>query len=493
MRSDALRVLFVSSECTPLVKTGGLGDVSAALPAALRARGIDVRMLLPGYPGVFAGVEHVAETATLALLDPPLPSALLEARLANGVPLLILDNPPLYRRDGGPYQDAAGEDWQDNALRFGLLSRAAAVLGSNSSPLSWRPQIVHSHDWPAALAPAYLHYAPAARAASIVTVHNLAFQGNFDSRMVEPLALPQASFDAEGLEFHGRLSFLKAGLHYADAITTVSPTYAREIQTEACGAGMHGLLQRRNAALTGILNGIDVTEWNPATDRHLPHHYDVATLERKRLVKRMLRERLGLEQGKDELPLLGVVSRLTHQKGADLLVQAAPELIALPAQLAILGSGQREHETALRALAIDHPGRIAVRIGFDEPLAHLIEAGADMFLMPSRFEPCGLNQMYSQRYGTPPIAHATGGLADTIVDCRTEAGPVSGASGFLFDQPTVPALIAAVRRALARYRQPEDWQALQRNGMARDFSWALPAQRYDELYRQLAACRATAE
>jgi starch synthase len=495
MKSDALRVLFVSPECTPLAKTGGLADVSAALPAALRKLHIDVRVLLPGYPGVFAGVGHARDVAALTLLKPPLPARLLEARLASGVPLLILDSPPLYRRDGGPYQDESGEDWKDNALRFGLLSQAAAVLASASSPLSWRPQIVHGNDWPAALAAAYLHYAAAARAASIVTVHNLAFQGNFDSGMIAPLGLPPASFAAEGLEFHGHLSFLKAGLHYADAITTVSPSYAREIQTEACGAGMHGLLQRRRAALSGILNGIDATEWDPATDRHFQHRYSVDTLHRKALVKRALRERLGLGlvHDREDVPVLGVVSRLTHQKGADLLVHAARELVALPAQLAILGSGQREHEAALRALAIDHPGRIAVTIGFDEPLAHLIEAGADMFLMPSRFEPCGLNQMYSQRYGTPPIAHATGGLVDTIVDCGAAARPAAGASGFLFDQPTAPALVAAVRRAFARYRERDDWRTLQRNGMTRDFSWALPARRYAELYRQLAARRAIPE
>ena len=492
MRSDALRVLFVAPECAPLAKTGGLGDVSAALPAALRALGIDVRILLPGYPGVFAGVESTGDVAALTLLEPLRPARLLEARLANGVPLFILDNPPLYRRGGGPYQDESGEDWKDNALRFGLLSHAAAILGSAASPLSWRPQIVHGNDWPAALASAYLHYAAGSRAANVVTVHNLAFQGNFDSGMVAALALPPASFSAEGLEFHGRLSFLKAGLYYADAITTVSPTYAREIQTEIFGAGMHGLLQRRRAVLSGILNGIDTTAWDPATDRHLPHHYNVATLEHKQLVKRMLRDRLGLAHVEDDQPLLGVVSRLTHQKGADLLVQAAPELAALPAQLAILGSGQREYETALRALAIDYRGRIAVAIGFDEALAHLIEAGADMFLMPSRFEPCGLNQMYSQRYGTPPVAHATGGLTDTIVDCGAH-GAMAGASGFLFDEPTVPALVAAVRRALARYRERDGWRMLQRNGMARDFSWALPARRYAELYRQTVARRAVPE
>jgi starch synthase len=485
VNGDALRVLFVSPECAPLVKTGGLGDVSAALPAALRELGIDVRVLLPGYPGVLAGVNHAREVAQLTLFEPPRVSRLLESRLAGGVPLMVLDNPPLYRRGGGPYQDESGDDWKDNGLRFGLLSKAAALFGSASSPLSWRPHIIHGNDWPAALACAYLHYTSEPRAANLVTVHNLAFQGNFEAGMLAPLGLPPASFAAEGLEFHGQLSFLKAGLYYADAISTVSPTYAREIQGEAGGAGMHGLLQRRHTALSGILNGIDTTEWDPATDRHRPHHYSASSLERKRLLKRLLQERLKLAHDAQDMPLLGMVSRLTHQKGADLLVQAAPELVALPAQLAILGSGQREEEDALRALAAQHSGRIAVAVGFDEPLAHLIEAGADMFLMPSRFEPCGLNQMYSQRYGTPPIAHATGGLADTIVDYTR-----GNATGFLFDEPTAAALVAAAGRAAAVYRERDSWRRLQRNGMARDFSWIVPARQYAELYRRLVARRA---
>ncbi|MBI4206762.1 MAG: glycogen synthase GlgA [Betaproteobacteria bacterium] len=484
-----MRVLFVTPECAPLAKTGGLGDVSAALPAALRQLGIDVRVLLPGYPGVFAAVNHARELARLTLFEPPLASRLLETRLATGVPLMILDNPPLYRRDGGPYQNASGEDWRDNGLRFGLLSKAAAVLGSTSSPLPWRPQVIHCHDWPAALACAYLHYASGPRAANIVTVHNLAFQGNFDPGMVASLGLPPASYAADGLEFHGRMSFLKAGLVYADAITTVSPTYAHEIQSEACGAGMHRLLQRRRSVLSGILNGIDAAAWNPATDPYLPHHYRSDALERKRLDKQALQDRLQLAHDPDDVPLLGVVSRLTHQKGADLLVQAALELAALPAQLVILGSGQREHEDALRALAAHAPGRIAVTVGFDEALAHLIEAGADMFLMPSRFEPCGLNQMYSQRYGTPPIAHATGGLTDTIVDYSPGTLAAGNATGFLFDQPTVAALLAAVRRAVAVYRERDNWRMLQQNGMARDFSWIAAARQYAELYLRLAARR----
>jgi starch synthase len=427
--------------------------------------------------------------APLTLFDPPQASRLLESQLASGVPLIILDNPLLYRRAGGPYQDESGTDWKDNGLRFGLLSKAAALLGGASSPLSWRPHIIHGNDWPAALASAYLHYTSEPRAANLVTVHNLAFQGNFESAMLAPLGLPRTSFAAEGLEFHGQLSFLKAGLYYADAITTVSPTYAREVQTEAGGAGMHGLLQRRHAALSGILNGIDTTEWNPATDRHLPHHYGANTLERKRLIKQLLQERLKLAHDAEDVPLLGVVSRLTHQKGADLLVQAVPELLALPAQLVVLGTGQREQEDALRALAARHPAGIAVTTGFDEPLAHLIEAGADMFLMPSRFEPCGLNQMYSQRYGTPPVAHATGGLVDTVVDCSPQALAGGKATGFLFDGSTAAALVAAVARAIAVYRERDKWHQLQRNGMARDFSWIVPARRYAELYRRLVARR----
>jgi starch synthase len=493
VNGDALRVLFVSSECTPLVKTGGLGDVTAALPAALRELGIDVRILLPGYPGVFAHADHAVEVAQLDLFEPLRTSRLLQTTLASGVPLIILDNPPLYMRGGGPYQNESGEDWQDNGLRFGLLSKAAGQLGRASSPLSWRPQIIHGNDWPAALASAYLHYAPEPRASSILTVHNLAFQGHFESAMVAQLGLPPESFAAEGLEFHGRLSFLKAGLYYADAITTVSPTYAREIQTESGGAGMHGLLQRRHTVVSGILNGIATAEWDPATDGHLPHHYSAGALERKRLNKQELRGRLKLAGEGSDIPLLGMVSRLTHQKGADLLIRAAPELIALPTQLAVLGSGPREHEEALRALAARYPGRIAVTIGFDESLAHLIEAGADMFLMPSRFEPCGLNQMYSQRYGTPPIAHETGGLGDTIVDYSPQALASGKATGFLFNEPAAPALAFAVLRALAVYREPVQWQMLQRNGMARDFSWSLPARQYAKLYRRLVARRAAPE
>lgn len=483
MTPDALRVLFVTPECAPLAKVGGLGDVSAALPAALREEGIDVRVLLPGYPQVLDGMELASPAVEVNALA-ALPGArILEARLPGGVPLLILDH-PLYARKGGPYQGANGDDWPDNALRFGLLSRVAAQVAARSSPLPWRPEILHLNDWPAALAAAYRSKSGEARAPMLLTVHNLAFQGNFEPALLAALELPAEIFSPEGLEFHGRLSFLKAGLVYADAITTVSPRYAQEIQTARYGAGMEGVLQQRRAALCGILNGIDTTQWDPGRDPMLPHHYTSGTLDEKRRLKPALRERMRLAATPAELPLAGFIGRLTHQKGADLLIAAAPALASL-VQLAVLGSGQPAHEDALRDLAGRFPGRIAVHVGFDERLAHLIEAGADMFLMPSRFEPCGLNQMYSQRYGTPPIGRSTGGLADTIVDCSPESLTLGRANGFLFHEPTAAALIAAVERAVAVYRKPEAWLRLQRNGMARDFSWRGPARNYAGLYRRL--------
>ena len=484
-RGSELRVLFVTSECAPLIKVGGLGDVSAALPAALRAIGIDVRVLLPGYAAVMSRVGASAPLASLEILGHR--ARLLDARLASGVPLIVLDCPALFQRSGGPYQDEAGVDWPDNAMRFGVLSRTAAMLGCAASPLGWQPDVVHLNDWPAALAAAYLHYEHGRRSTSIVTIHNLAFQGNFEPGVLRHLQLPAESYAAEGLEFHGLVSFLKAGLHYADAITTVSPTYAQEIQHEATGAGMHGILRHRSLALTGILNGIDTNEWDPAADPWLPAHYSAGTLARKADVKRALASRLGLGAISPAVPLLGFVGRLTHQKGTDLLVAAAPDLLAMNTRLVVLGSGAREQQDALRELADRYPGMVSTTFGFDEPLAHLIEGGADLFIMPSRFEPCGLNQMYSQRYGTPPVAHATGGLADTIVDCTEQTLAAGTATGFLFRELSARALVAAVARALDVYRTPERWRSLQRSGMAQDFSWTRPARQYAALYRQLAA------
>ena len=464
----ATRVLFAAPECAPLTKTGGLGDVAGALPAALRALGVDVRVLLPAY-GALPG----REVAALELLGKRV--RLLESTLPSGVPLYLLDCPELYMRNGGPYQTGDGEDWPDNALRFGLLSRVAALLGGAGSPLDWRPDVVHCNDWPTALAPLYLQREKDP-AASLMTVHNLAFQGLFEAQVLDSLALPRSDFSVERLEFYGRLSFLKGGLACADAITTVSPSYAAEIQAEAQGCGLDGLLRHRRAVLSGILNGIDEDVWDPARDPLIAERYDAASLEAKRANKAALQQRMELRVDAG-VPLLGMVGRLTHQKGVDMVIAAAAELLALPAQLVVLGKGDRGQEHALAALAARHPGKVAVATGFNEELAHLIEAGADLFLMPSRFEPCGLNQMYSQRYGTPPVAHATGGLVDTIVD---------GETGFLFERPERAALLAAVRRAVAAWRDRARWQTIQRAGMARDFSWAEPARRYADLYLRLA-------
>ena len=464
-----MRILFVTPECAPLTKTGGLGDVSAALPAALRELGLDVRQLLPGYSDVLAGTQGAAEIGRLHVLG-------FDLRLLEAGAFLVIDCPTLYKREGGPYQDSAGADWADNALRFAVLSKAASLLAGENSPLAWRPECLHCNDWPAALAAAYLSFDAQASAASVVTVHNLAFQGNFDAALLGRLGLPARSFSVDGLEFHGRLSFLKAGLAYADAITTVSPSYAREIQGEAFGCGLDGLLRQRRQSLTGILNGVDTALWDPASDPMITAPYDAAHLEGKALNKQALQFRLRLKVDA-QVPLIGVVSRLTHQKGSDLLAEALDDLVKLPVQLAVLGKGEARAEDALRAAAERYPGRVSVTIGFDETLAHGIEAGSDIFLMPSRYEPCGLNQMYSQRYGTPPVAHATGGLIDTIED---------GKSGFLFAPAEAGALIEAVRRAIGLRRDPGRWHEMRRRGMQRDFSWCAAARQYAALYSRLA-------
>ncbi len=486
--ASPLRVLYATSECAPLVKTGGLGDVSAALPVELARLGIDARILLPGYRQVLAQLPQLRTLARLAPSAGLPASTLLQGQTPSGLPLYLLDCPEFYDRPGGPYQDETGSDWGDNALRFGLLSRVAALLGSADSPLDWYPQVLHCNEWQTGLAPAYLHHASGARAATLLTIHNLAFQGIFGPELVAALGLPPDSFHPEGVEYYGKLSFLKAGLQFADAISTVSPRYALEIQSEALGFGLHGLLAARRDSLHGILNGIDTGLWNPATDPLIASRYSDATLAAKAGNKRALQGRLGLAADPD-VPLFAVVSRLTEQKGLDWLLEIAPQLPALPAQLALLGGGETQFERGFAALAARHPREISATIGFDEELAHLIEAGADAFLMPSRFEPCGMNQMYSQRYGTPPVVRATGGLADTVVDCTPAALADGSASGFVFHEPSAAALLAAVGRAAAAWRDADTWRALQRNGMARDFSWGASARRYAGIYAQLANSR----
>ncbi len=476
-----MKVLFATSELAPWVKTGGLGDVAGALPAALRALGIDVRVLVPAYPALlkdFPDAETVARPHRLGGLLPA--PALKQALAADGTPLLLLDYPHYFDRPGNPYLGPEGRDWLDNHLRFGLLSRVAAWIGSAASTLEWQPDVIHCHDWQTGLAAAYLNYLPGRQAKSLFTLHNLAFQGLFDHASLFELGLPDAAWQMHGVEFYGYLSFLKAGLQHADAITTVSPSYAREIQTDTEGMGMAGLLRHRSKNLSGILNGIDTKVWNPASDPCLEHKYSARHLEGKAANKAALQAQLGLEQRAD-LPLLAVVSRLTEQKGLDLLLEVAPQLLKLPAQLVILGSGAHDMEQAFTAVAHRHKTQCAVTIGFDEALAHRIEAGADIFVMPSRFEPCGLNQMYSLRYGTPPVVRATGGLADTVIDATDE----KHGNGFVFGPATADGLLQALRRATDAWHEPERWRRLQKRGMARDSSWEESARHYVDLYRKL--------
>ena len=486
-RQAPARILFATPEIAPWVKTGGLGDVGAALPAALAEAGLEVRVLVPGYPALLAAFP---ERSTLVRIDAgggQIPAAAISrAALRPGLELLLLECPACYARDGGPYQDRSGRDWADNALRFGLLSRAAALLASRQTPLDWSPDVMHCNDWQTALAPAYLRYRLQPACATVTTIHNLAFQGLFPATLLEALDLPASAMAIDGVEFHGSISFLKAGLQHSDRITTVSPGYAREICEPEHGCGLDGLLRyrrdRRSGDLSGILNGIDTRAWNPATDRLLAAPYSSGSLAGKATNRTALATRLGLELG-DDTPILGVVGRMTEQKGVDLLLAAAPTLLERGARLAVLGSGEPAMQTAWRQLAAAYRGRIGAQIGFDEPLAHLIEAGADMFLMPSRFEPCGLNQMYSLAYGTPPVVRATGGLADTVIDCTPQSLAAGTANGFTFGPATTEALLEAVARAVATWRDADGWRRLQHNGMTRDWGWGAAARQYIELYQ----------
>ena len=475
-----LSILFATSEMAPWVKTGGLGDVAAALPAALYQAGHDIRVLLPNYPALQAAFPEARPVAELPALAPALPPARLLSAKAAGLPLLLLDCPAIYACPGNPYLDTYGDDRQDNPIRFGLLSRVAALLGQKRSPIGWQADVVHVNDWQSALAPAYLHYEGGA--ASVITVHNIAFQGCFGREHLAGLGLPEHAWRFDGVEYYGQLSFLKAGLQLASQISTVSPTYAREIQDEHFGYGLAPLMRHRASALRGILNGVDTEIWNPATDPALASNYAANRLAAKRQNKIVLQKEMGLDVAVDR-SLFGVISRLTQQKGLDLLLTIADRMTDLPAQLAVLGTGEKGLEAGLRALAKRYPGQIAVKLGFDEALAHRIEAGADCFLMPSRFEPCGLNQMYSLRYGTPPIVRATGGLADTVVDVSEETLANKTANGFVFHDDTPQALWRAMERVYRTQQDKRLWQRIQQNGMRLDFSWEHAARAYTSLYR----------
>lgn len=489
MAEEALRILYVTSEVFPLAKTGGLGDVSSVLPSTLRQLGVDARILMPAYAGIIAQLDAQPVGPPIPTLPDLAPVQLFRGTLPEAMPgaltpVYVIASPALYERPGGPYTDGNGHDWPDNALRFAVLSKVAALMGCGAGLDDWQPHIVHCNDWQSGLAPAYLALTPGARARSVISIHNLAFQGNFSPELLPVLGLPWSCFHPRGVEFYGQVSFLKAGLYYADHILTVSRSYAAEIQTAEFGFGLQGLLAESHERLTGILNGIDALRWNPATDPYLTAHYGVDDVAGKRENKRLLQARLTLDPHPD-WPILALVTRLTYQKGVDLILNLVEELIEQPLQLVVLGSGDKAFEAQWRAMAERYPGRIGVVIGYHEELAHLVEAGADLFLMPSRFEPCGLNQMYSMRYGTLPVVRRTGGLADSVVDITPRSLSEQTATGFVFENANREELRACLLRALLLYRDRETWRQVQSCGMRRDFSWSASAARYLELYRTL--------
>jgi starch synthase len=477
-----LNVLAVASEVYPLIKTGGLADVAGALPGALKAEGVTVRTILPGYPAVMKAIKRGKQVhAFTSHFGGP---ARIIAAKAAGLDLLVLDAPHLFDRAGGPYAGLDGRDFGDNAIRFAALSAAAAAVAQGLLP-DWRPDVVHAHDWQAGMTAAYLTFNGGPRTPLVFTVHNLAFQGQFDRKLLGALGLPAHAFTHDGIEYYGDIGFLKAGLRLADRITTVSPTYAAEICTPEWGMGLDGLIRGRADRLSGILNGVDTAVWDPAADPLIAQAYDGADLSGRAANKAALQARLGLEIAPDA-PLFGVVSRLSWQKGLDLLLSALPTILEAGGQLAVLGSGDGWMEDGFRKAAAWRAGRIGVQVGYDERLAHAIQAGVDALIVPSRFEPCGLTQLCALRYGAVPVVARVGGLADTVIDAGPMAVAAGSATGVQFSPVNGPMLESAIRRATGLYRNKPVWRGLQANGMASDVSWREPARAYADLYRDLA-------
>ena len=480
-----IRVLSIASEAVPLIKTGGLADVVGALPRAVAPYDVAMTTLVPGYPAVLAALGKAKPIhAWPSLLGEP---ARLLAGALGDHPLLVLDAPGLFAREGGPYGDRAGHDWADNGLRFAAFSRAAADLAGGVVK-GQRFDIAHAHDWQAALMAAYLRFAPNGEAPpSVVTIHNMAFQGHFPRALFDRLGLPREAWAIDGVEYHGGVGFLKAGLEAAWAITTVSPTYAREIRSAEFGMGLEGLIRARGGQVHGIVNGIDTHEWDPATDPQLAAPFTARTLARRAANRAAIEAEFGIEPGSG--PLFVVISRLTWQKGMDVLLQVADHLVGCGARLAVLGSGDKALEAAFVAAAGRHRGRIAVRIGYDEALSHRMQGGGDAILVPSRFEPCGLTQLYGLAYGCVPVVARTGGLVDTVIDANLAAIAAGTATGVQFNAVTAPALADAIERTVALYRQRAVWAAIQRSGMKSDFSWGHSGKAYADLYAQLLEAR----
>jgi len=480
-----LQVLAVASEIFPLIKTGGLADVVGALPAALTRENVRVRTLVPGYPAVMAAIEAPAVVREMEdLFGGP---ARILAGKAGALELFVLDAPHLFSRGGGPYADSGGRDWPDNPQRFAALARIGADIGGGALP-DYAPDIVHAHDWQAGLTSAYLRHAAGAHPGTVMTIHNLAFQGQFQADLFPSLGLPREAFGINGIEYHGDIGYLKAGIYYADRITTVSPSYAEEIRTSDAGMGLDGLLRSRGAVVSGILNGIDTEAWNPATDTAIAAPFSAKRIGQRAANKAELQSQFFLEPD-ETAPLFAVVSRLSWQKGLDLLLEALPTLLAAGAQLAVLGSGEPHLEDAFRSAAWFNPGRIGCRTGYHEETAHLVQAGCDAILVPSRFEPCGLTQLCALRYGAVPVVARVGGLADSVIDANPAALGSGVATGVQFSPVTGEMLRIAIERTVALYRQPAAWRKIQANGMASDFSWNEPARRYATLFRDLLAER----
>jgi starch synthase len=480
----AVSVLSVVSELFPLIKTGGLADVAGSLPLFLKREGIRITSLIPGYRPV---LEKLPAAEAIHHFDDLFggPARLLRAD-ADGLDILVIDAPHLYDRPGMPYTDEDGEDWEDNPIRFAALSAAGAAIGLGEVA-SYRPDLVHAHDWQAGLTPAYLHFRAAGgpRPATIMTVHNLAFQGQYAPELLPRLGLPADAMGVDGIEYYGGIGFLKAGLQFADRITTVSPKYAEEIATLQGGMGLGGLLRDRIGDVQGILNGIDENVWDPSTDTLIAAKFDRLHIKPRRINKLSLQRRVGLREDADVL-LFGIVSRLTWQKGIDMVLDALPLILGTGAQVAIIGRGERSMERAVRDAVTAYPGRVGCVIGYDEELGHLMQAGADALLLPSRFEPCGLTQLYALRYGCVPVVARVGGLSDTVIDANEMARAEGVGTGVQFHPPTVEMLESAALRVASLWRKPALWRRIQRNGMRTDVSWRRSARLYAELYRELA-------
>jgi starch synthase len=479
-----LRVLFVSSEAYPLIKTGGLADVSGSLPTALKQTGVDIRLLIPGYPAVLEKVENQRSLGNLQVYS-YLSCEVIVGTMPNSVlEVIIIKNKMLYERDGGPYINTLNQDWYDNPIRFGVLSKVASILASKTELWDWVPEIVHCNDWQSGLTPYYIRQNNTSQAKTLLSIHNMAFQGNYSRDWISRLELDPHDFQLQGYEFYAQVSFLKAGIFYADKLSTVSPNYAKEIQTDAFGFSMQGLLQIRKDDITGILNGIDLDEWNPNKDPYLLYTYNEKQLAGKAKIKAYVQKNTQLEVN-NKIPLLGVVSRLTYQKGLDILLEIMPELIDLNCQIVVLGSGEKSFEEHFSAFAKQYPKQVSVTIGYNEPFSHQIMAGADIFIMPSRFEPCGLNQLYGLRYGTPPVVSDTGGLADSICNTTLETVINNSATGFVMENVTKLSLLVTIKQALSVWKDKKIWKKIQENGMKQDIGWQHSANAYISLYNDM--------